>query len=92
MPNIQSQEVTATGTLNVVAGGVTFSITKGTILADYEARQGDDATRRLLTRNRIKDDLVATLGAATIDPAYVDVDFEPTTGFPTLLQFRSPGE
>lgn len=92
MPNIQSQEISPDGTITVVAtGGATFSITKETILGDFAGRLGDRNTRRLLTRARIKTEFAAVIGPELVDVAYMDLDFDESTGRPTLLQFRTPG-
>lgn len=89
MPNIRSQEISADGTITVVASdGRTFSRTRQQIREDFLSRQGDLTTRRLATRVAIRDAVIAALGEEQIDPARFDFDFQIGDGTPSLLEFR----
>lgn len=89
MPNIRSQEISADGTITIVASdGRVFSINRQQIREDFLSRQGDLASRRLATRVSVRDAVVTALGQEQIDPARFDFDFQVGDGTPSLLEFR----
>ena len=87
MAVIVEQEVSETRLYIRAADGKTVEIFPTEVLNYFNSISGDEATRRILTRDYIKNKCVTTLTISNISFYEIDVDFDISTG--QITQFAT---